>query len=125
MSLPPLSQSQNQQQQSTQLVGEDAFGQFDASNSMGMNQQAMAMSMGQHPGGTPGGGVPHRELYRKTRMCKYFLQGYCVHGDQCDHAHDVSELRHLPDMRKSLATGRFLACVSFLLFRSWGIRLWW
>ncbi|KAF4665530.1 hypothetical protein FOZ61_010840 [Perkinsus olseni] len=99
----PLSQLQNQQQQpqSNQLVGQDAFGQMDASDSMGMNPQGMAgaMSMGQRPAGNPAGGVPHRELYRKTRMCKYFLQGYCVHGDQCDHAHDVSELRHLPDMR--------------------------
>ncbi|EER10779.1 hypothetical protein Pmar_PMAR000823 [Perkinsus marinus ATCC 50983] len=98
----PLSQLQNHQQQTNQLVGENAFGQFDASNSIGMNQQVMStgtMGMGQRLAGTPGGGVPHRELYRKTRMCKYFLQGYCVHGDQCDHAHDVSELRHLPDMR--------------------------
>ncbi|KAF4677772.1 hypothetical protein FOL47_010366 [Perkinsus chesapeaki] len=105
----PLSQLQQQQQLGSDGAQQMTFADLDGMNIMDQQQQAMmalgqqqqqAMGQQQAAPGTPGGGgVPHRELYRKTRMCKYFLQGYCVHGDQCDHAHDVSELRHLPDMR--------------------------
>lgn len=53
-----------------------------------------------HPSGTGDASSHEREVFRKTRMCKYFQQGYCVHGSDCNYAHDWSEIRHIPDLGK-------------------------
>ncbi|EER05279.1 protein TIS11, putative [Perkinsus marinus ATCC 50983] len=46
-------------------------------------------------------GGRNREVFSKTRMCKFFLRGQCKHGSDCGYAHDWSELRQAPDLRKT------------------------
>eukprot|EP00931_Biecheleriopsis_adriatica_P065918 TRINITY_DN4036_c0_g1_i1.p1 TRINITY_DN4036_c0_g1~~TRINITY_DN4036_c0_g1_i1.p1 ORF type:complete len:450 (+),score=55.71 TRINITY_DN4036_c0_g1_i1:78-1427(+) len=36
---------------------------------------------------------------RKTKMCKFFLQGACDRGASCSYAHSSQELRPAPDLR--------------------------
>ncbi|KAF4677766.1 hypothetical protein FOL47_010359 [Perkinsus chesapeaki] len=46
-------------------------------------------------------GGRNREVFSKTRMCKFYLRGQCKHGSDCGYAHDWSELRQAPDLRKT------------------------
>ncbi|KAF4711836.1 hypothetical protein FOZ62_027345 [Perkinsus olseni] len=39
--------------------------------------------------------------FYKTKLCKYHLDGYCNRGDNCTHAHSVSELECQPDLSKA------------------------
>ena len=39
--------------------------------------------------------------FRKTRMCRFHLQGKCTRGANCTHAHDESEIQYAPDLSKT------------------------
>eukprot|EP00930_Biecheleria_cincta_P019468 TRINITY_DN1484_c0_g3_i1.p1 TRINITY_DN1484_c0_g3~~TRINITY_DN1484_c0_g3_i1.p1 ORF type:complete len:243 (-),score=46.62 TRINITY_DN1484_c0_g3_i1:523-1251(-) len=60
----------------------------------------------------PVGQVLGRELFSKTKMCKFDRAGKCAKGRQCPWAHDPSELRTVPDLRctklckELISTGR-------------------
>ncbi|VWU52764.1 zinc finger protein, putative, partial [Hepatocystis sp. ex Piliocolobus tephrosceles] len=43
----------------------------------------------------------HRFKIYKIQMCKYALINKCDRGENCTFAHDISELRIKPDMRKT------------------------
>jgi len=47
----------------------------------------------------PVGQVLGRELFSKTKMCKFHRAGKCAKGEQCPWAHDPSELQAAPDLR--------------------------
>ncbi|KAF4678275.1 hypothetical protein FOL47_000002 [Perkinsus chesapeaki] len=42
-----------------------------------------------------------RAAFTKIRLCKFYQQGLCWHGEQCAYAHGKSELRDAPDLRKT------------------------
>ena len=70
------------------------FGPFERS----VRQDPLSASFS-HPS-RPATGTPnHKEkiplnpVYSKTILCKYFLKGYCVHGDSCSFAHGEHELK--------------------------------
>lgn len=37
----------------------------------------------------------------KTKMCEYFIDGRCRYGASCAFAHEESEIRAVPDLRKT------------------------
>jgi len=47
----------------------------------------------------PVGQVLGRDLFSKTKMCKFHRAGKCAKGRQCPWAHDPSELQVAPDLR--------------------------
>lgn len=49
------------------------------------------------------------KVLRKTRMCRFHLQGSCVRGSNCGFAHDPSELQARPDLHHTRL------CVAFVL----------
>eukprot|EP00930_Biecheleria_cincta_P088731 TRINITY_DN7798_c0_g1_i1.p1 TRINITY_DN7798_c0_g1~~TRINITY_DN7798_c0_g1_i1.p1 ORF type:complete len:243 (-),score=19.19 TRINITY_DN7798_c0_g1_i1:5-733(-) len=51
-----------------------------------------------------------RLQFFKTRMCKYHLQGKCVHEDKCKFAHSPSELHRGPDLCSTSLCPQGRAC---------------
>lgn len=49
----------------------------------------------------PVGQVLGREMFSKTKMCKFHRAGKCTKGLQCPWAHDASELNAAPDLRRT------------------------
>ena len=45
--------------------------------------------------------VKSRGVFTKTRLCVYHQKGNCVHGQDCEYAHDVREIKNTPDLRKT------------------------
>ncbi len=41
------------------------------------------------------------ELFKKTKMCKFYARGCCTRGVECSFAHGDLELRDEPDLRKT------------------------
>ncbi|KAF4671107.1 hypothetical protein FOL47_001697 [Perkinsus chesapeaki] len=39
--------------------------------------------------------------FYKTKLCKYHVEGYCNRGDNCTHAHSVSELESQPNLSRA------------------------
>jgi len=39
--------------------------------------------------------------FRKTRVCRYFANGFCHHGASCRYAHHAEELHSAPDLNKT------------------------
>ncbi|KAF4671986.1 hypothetical protein FOL46_009662 [Perkinsus olseni] len=71
-----------------------------ASNSVpSLPSSPESRSSSSQPDGKVGG--RNREVFSKTRMCKFYLRGQCKHGSDCGYAHDWSELRQAPDLRKT------------------------
>jgi len=60
----------------------------------------------------PVGQILGRELFSKTKMCKFYRVGKCTKGSQCPWAHDPAELQVAPDLRRTkickelISTGR-------------------
>lgn len=40
-------------------------------------------------------------LFRKTKLCSFFLEGRCRHGEQCTFAHGEVDVNFLPDLTKT------------------------
>lgn len=49
----------------------------------------------------PIGQVLGHELFSKTKMCRFHRMGKCAKGMQCPWAHDESELKETPDLRRT------------------------
>ncbi len=45
--------------------------------------------------------VKSRGVFVKTRLCVYHQRGRCVHGTDCEYAHEAYEIRDTPDLRKT------------------------
>jgi Zinc finger C-x8-C-x5-C-x3-H type (and similar) len=49
-----------------------------------------------------------RGVFSKTRLCQYHQRGKCVHGADCQYAHDSKEVRTPPDLKKTTLCENFL-----------------
>lgn len=49
----------------------------------------------------PIGQVLGCDVFSKTKMCKFHRSGKCAKGKQCPWAHDASELKDAPDLRRT------------------------
>eukprot|EP00930_Biecheleria_cincta_P019470 TRINITY_DN1484_c0_g5_i1.p1 TRINITY_DN1484_c0_g5~~TRINITY_DN1484_c0_g5_i1.p1 ORF type:complete len:216 (-),score=30.63 TRINITY_DN1484_c0_g5_i1:333-980(-) len=49
----------------------------------------------------PVGEVFGREMFTKTKMCKFHRMGKCAKGTQCPWAHSASELKEVPDLSRT------------------------
>ena len=45
--------------------------------------------------------VKSRGVFAKTRLCVYHMRGRCVHGAECEYAHELGEVKDTPDLRKT------------------------
>jgi len=42
-----------------------------------------------------------RDMFHKTKMCKFYQVGRCTRGYECIYAHSVEEMQKLPDLHKT------------------------
>lgn len=48
------------------------------------------------------------QIFKRTRMCVFYLNGKCGHGSSCDFAHGATELQQEPDLHKTRICFRFM-----------------
>merc|ERR1719159_867155 len=79
-----------------------------ASQNLVLQQKGMSPLGAQHE--DAGDKAPHALNYRlsKTKLCKYFNEGYCKQGDSCRYAHGKEELSQQPDLQKTKMCQEFL-----------------
>ena len=52
--------------------------------------------------------VKSKGVFAKTRLCVYHQRGRCVHGEECEYAHETTEVRDTPDLRKTTMCEQYM-----------------